>query len=70
MRLSAQKTTVNCRVGSLEMDDYNQRPYDVVNCRVGSLEIRFNKEVDRKVVNCRVGSLETDFLEPLTGRKR
>ena len=52
------------------MDDYNQRPYDVVNCRVGSLEIRFNKEVDRKVVNCRVGSLETDFLEPLTGRKR
>ena len=51
--------TVNCRVGSLEIDSVVRACIAKVNCRVGSLESK-NAEKGRQImVNCRVGSLET-----------
>ena len=44
MRLSAQKTTVNCRVGSLESWLVIKVQNMKVNCRVGSLEIYYYRQ--------------------------
>ena len=53
---------VNCRIGSLEMEQSDRDNVRTVNCRIGSLES------NRKIcqfgchVNCRIGSLEKMIL--------
>ena len=61
MRLSAQKTTVNCRVGSLENKYKDDIDKVLVNCRVGSLETMSKLDNLFHSVNCRVGSLENCY---------
>ena len=49
---------VNCRIGSLEIDEKTQAGAAIVNCRIGSLEILSIGHVVVGYVNCRIGSLE------------
>ena len=57
-QLTARLEEVNCRVGSLEIDDTMYFLGAIVNCRVGSLEMLTQSGGFCRVVNCRVGSLE------------
>ena len=52
--------TVNCRIGSLEIDDDEALRRDLVNCRIGSLENLPHGERRQVEVNCRIGSLEIE----------
>ena len=58
IRIFVQKTTVNCRIGSLEMWLRKNYPDCPVNCRIGSLEIDMRIAWIEGMVNCRIGSLE------------
>ena len=50
----------HCRIGSLEMDANNYRPWCDDHCRIGSLEISTLEEEDTKRDHCRIGSLEKE----------
>ena len=50
--------SVNCRIGSLEIEEPDPERHDVVNCRIGSLEIGIHIQCPTNNVNCRIGSLE------------
>ena len=50
--------SVNCRIGSLEMDTCIVVIGAGVNCRIGSLEISELIFDEFLYVNCRIGSLE------------
>ena len=49
---------VNCRIGSLEMQNREQKILQKVNCRIGSLENNCRNHKQENYVNCRIGSLE------------
>ena len=51
-------SSVNCRIGSLEISHYSFNGLKDVNCRIGSLEIESLCCVESRFVNCRIGSLE------------
>ena len=50
---------VNCRIGSLEIEDLPLVVKRVVNCRIGSLEKPCMHWPLPCQVNCRIGSLES-----------
>ena len=52
------KNVVDCRIGSLEIEE-NFKPGDYwVDCRIGSLESRMSQSAMGGAVDCRIGSLE------------
>ena len=50
--------TVNCRIGSLEIENVADGTFIAVNCRIGSLETFPHCLSTVNSVNCRIGSLE------------
>ena len=50
---------MNCRTGSLEMNENEAKKSELVNCRTGSLERMADTADGKAAVNCRTGSLET-----------
>ena len=65
IRIFAQKTTVNCRIGSLEKMYVSISSTCSVNCRIGSLEMASRPGREPDGVNCRIGSLEMQAVVDL-----
>ena len=55
--MAALVISVNCRIGSLEIEISWKWDDVMVNCRIGSLEIVIHEENHVRPVNCRIGSL-------------
>ena len=51
-------SSVDCRIGSLEMPFQGRLEQIHVDCRIGSLEILRYCRRRKRLVDCRIGSLE------------
>ncbi len=50
-----EKTAVDCRIGSLEINRASMLKELIVDCRIGSLEIENQLQAGHGLVDCRIG---------------